>query len=70
MAYPVIINAKLELVLTESYYGVDNFFQPLPFTSLINGPLSVGNEIQVHGKVKPLPNRYVIAQAYNKKSQT
>jgi hypothetical protein len=57
VAYPVIIIAKLELVLTDSYFGVDKLFQPLPFASLINGPLSVGNEIQVHGQVKPHPNR-------------
>ncbi|XP_046455752.1 galectin-4-like isoform X1 [Daphnia pulex] len=35
-------------------------YPPLPFASLINGPLSVGNEIQVHGQVKPHPNRFHI----------
>lgn len=33
---------------------------PIPFASLINGPLAVGNEIQVHGQVKPYPNRFHI----------
>ncbi|XP_057378419.1 galectin-9-like isoform X2 [Daphnia carinata] len=33
---------------------------PIPFASSINGPLSVGNEIQIHGQVKPHPNRFHI----------
>lgn len=33
---------------------------PIPFASMINGPLGVGNEIQVHGQVKPHPNRFHI----------
>ena len=36
-------------------------YQPIPFASLINGPLGVGSEIQVHGQVRPHPNRLTIA---------
>lgn len=33
---------------------------PVPFASLINGPLSLGGEVLVHGRVKPQANRFHI----------
>ena len=36
--------------------------KPIPFASLINGPLSLGGEVLVHGRVKPQANRLTFGE--------